>query len=92
MYERLLDPVVLRAARGRVHGNGGSAGIDQVTCEDFEQDLDQNLITILQEMKSGKYSPLPAVRFYTRKPGGKRRAGKFPALCMVLRAASRARN
>lgn len=52
--------LVLQAYR-KVKANGGSAGVDQQSIVDFEQNLKDNLYRIWNRMSSGSYFP-PAVK------------------------------
>lgn len=60
----------------QVKKNKGAAGIDGVTIEDFEKDLENNLYKIWNRMSSGSYFP-PPVRTVeiAKSSGGKRRLG-----------------
>ena len=59
-----------------VKANGGSAGIDQESIEDFEKNLKDNLYRIWNRMSSGTYFP-PAVKAVPipKKSGGERILG-----------------
>ena len=48
-------------------------GIDQVTKEDYEQNLEENLENLVKRMKSGSYKPKPMRRVYIPKDGGSKR-------------------
>jgi RNA-directed DNA polymerase len=67
--------VVLEAWK-RVKANKGSAGIDEQTIEDFEENLKDNLYKIWNRMSSGSYFP-PAVKTVEipKKGGGQRALG-----------------
>jgi RNA-directed DNA polymerase len=50
----------------------GAAGVDGVTAEQYERDLDNNLRSLLERFKSGSYFAPPVKRVYIPKqPGGK---------------------
>ena len=59
-----------------VKSNGGAAGVDGQTIEDFEKDLGGNLYKIWNRMSSGSYFP-PPVRAVPipKKSGGERILG-----------------
>ena len=59
-----------------VKSNGGSAGVDGQTLEQFEADLKNNLYKVWNRMSSGSYFP-PAVRAVSipKKSGGQRILG-----------------
>lgn len=71
-----IPQIQVMEAWKRVKKNKGAAGIDGVTLEDFEKDLDGNLYKIWNRMSSGSYFP-PPVRIVEipKSSGGKRRLG-----------------
>jgi RNA-directed DNA polymerase len=72
---RLIDKVYalpnLRKAFARVKANGGAAGVDHVTVEEFERHLEANLEKLSQALHDGSYRPQPIRRVWIPKPGGK---------------------
>lgn len=60
----------------KVTGNGGSAGIDKQSIEEFNENLKDNLYKLWNRMTSGSYFP-PPVRtvFIPKKQGGERPLG-----------------
>ena len=60
----------------RIKVNGGSAGIDKESIDEFEQRLEKNLYKIWNRMSSGSYM-VPAVKelMIPKKQGGKRPLG-----------------
>lgn len=60
-----------------VRRNRGSAGIDKVSIQMFEQNLEANLARLLRELKGGTFSPVPARRVYIPKDA---KATKFRPL------------
>jgi len=60
----------------RVKANGGTAGVDKESIEDFERDLRGNLYKIWNRMSSGCYfaPPVKSVMI-PKKDGGQRRLG-----------------
>ncbi len=60
----------------RVKSNGGSAGIDQESIEEFERNLSNNLYKIWNRMVSGSYVPPPVKAVaIPKKSGGTRTLG-----------------
>lgn len=60
----------------RVKANGGSAGVDNESIEDFEANLGDNLYGIWNRMSSGSYFPQPVKLVeIPKKSGGKRGLG-----------------
>jgi RNA-directed DNA polymerase len=71
----LMDKVYalanLRAAYRRVKANGGAAGADHQTIEEFEQHLEENLGRLSQTLREGTYQPQALRRCWIGKPGSK---------------------
>jgi RNA-directed DNA polymerase len=69
----LMDKVyalpTLYEAFETVKKNKGAAGVDHVTIEMFERQLDENLYGLHQALKEGTYRPLPVRRAWIDKPG-----------------------
>jgi len=71
-----IDKKQVFGAFKAVKSNGGSAGVDGQTLEQFEADLKSNLYKVWNRMSSGSYFP-PAVRAVSipKKSGGQRILG-----------------
>lgn len=67
---RITSELMLKAWKN-VKRNRGAAGIDKVTIEQFNEDLDTNLLTLMKELKSGTYQPIPVRREHISKGVGK---------------------
>jgi RNA-directed DNA polymerase len=71
----LMDKVYpvpnLRKAFERVKANGGVAGVDHITVEEFERHLEANLEKLSQALKDGNYRPQAIRRVWIPKPGSK---------------------
>lgn len=59
----------------KVKENGGAAGADGVTIEQFEEDLSRNLYRLWNRMSSGSYHPGPVRAVEIPKKDGTRRLG-----------------
>ena len=70
----------LNDAWEKVKQNRGAAGIDDVTIEEFERNLEQNLNEIQRLLCEGRYVPNPVKRVYIPKPDGKRRPLGIPTI------------
>jgi RNA-directed DNA polymerase len=66
---RITLPLMQKAFRA-VKRNRGAPGIDKVSVQMFEKQLDQNLVALMGELKSGDYRPLPLRRLYIPKGPG----------------------
>jgi group II intron reverse transcriptase/maturase len=71
-----IDKRLVYEAYKAVKSNGGAAGVDKQTIEQFEADLAENLYKIWNRMSSGSYFP-PPVRAVSipKKSGGERILG-----------------
>ena len=58
---------------------GKAAGVDGMTKEEYERNLDENIKALVSRMKSFKYIPQPVRRTYIPKPNGKMRPLGIPA-------------
>jgi group II intron reverse transcriptase/maturase len=63
---RITSKLVFEAWRS-VRRNRGAAGIDKISIQMFEQNLDANLDRVMRELKQGAFEPLPARRVYIPK-------------------------
>lgn len=63
-----------------VKRNRGACGIDKVSIEMFENQLDQNLLALMKELKSRIYQPYPLRRAYIPKGKKQRRPLGIPAV------------
>jgi RNA-directed DNA polymerase len=93
---RLIDKVYalpnLRRAFARVKANGGAAGVDHVTVEEFERHLETNLEKLARTLADGSYRPQAVQRVWIPKPGSreKRPLGIPTVRDRVVQAALRA--
>lgn len=69
LFEKLCDPVKLRAGFKAVKKNGGSPGIDGVTIKEFDSRLEEELAQLQTELESWCYEPNPVRRVEIPKPG-----------------------
>jgi hypothetical protein len=59
---------------------GKAPGIDGVTVEEYEANLEENLKNLVKRMKEKRYRPKPARRIYIPKPDGTRRPLGIPSV------------
>lgn len=83
-HHSLIDKVWnwknLNEAWEKVKQNRGAGGIDEVSIEDFERNLEQNINGIQRLLKHDRYRPKPVKRVYIPKPDGKQRPLGIPAI------------
>ena len=76
LFEEIHATQRLELAFKKVKTNGGSAGSDGVSVEDFGEKLARNLTDLQAELKSKRYQPQPVRRVSIPKPsGGERHLG-----------------
>jgi RNA-directed DNA polymerase len=76
---RITRYIMLKAFKA-VKKNRGAAGIDKVSIAMYESNLDDNLTSLMRELKSGLYMPKPLRREYIEKGDGKLRPLGIPAV------------
>lgn len=63
----------LLSSSSKVLANGGASGIDHVSVDDFERDLEGNVLRMSEALRNGSYRPQSIRRVYIPKPGSKER-------------------
>ena len=71
LFDQLCDTVYLGLGFKQVKKNRGCPGVDGVSVEDFESNLEEELSLLHQELCSWTYQPKPVRRVEIPKPGGK---------------------
>ena len=59
----------LSSSYGKVASNGGAAGVDHVTVEEFERDWEANVKKLNAALRDGSYEPKAIRQTYIPKPG-----------------------
>lgn len=67
---RLFSMAALRRAWLKIKATGGGAGVDGVTIEKFEANLETNLARLRDDLLSGRYRPQRVKRLLVPKPNG----------------------
>jgi group II intron reverse transcriptase/maturase len=77
-----ITPKLVYEAWRAVRRNRGAAGIDKVSIQMFEKNLEENLDCLMRELKRGTFEPLPVRRVYIPKDarGKKLRPLGIPAV------------
>ena len=68
----MIDKDLLKECHKRLDGNKAT-GIDGVSKELYEANLDENLDRLVDKLKSHRYKPQPVLRVYIPKANGKKR-------------------
>lgn len=71
---------VMADAFKAVRKNRGAAGVDRQSIRMFEANLEQNLIALMKDLKSGTFIPKPARRVHIDKGEGKKRPLGIPCV------------
>jgi group II intron reverse transcriptase/maturase len=75
-----ITPELMSKAFKSVRKNRGAAGIDRQSIEMFESNLEQNLAALMKDLKTGTFTPKPALRKHIDKGGGKTRPLGIPCV------------
>ena len=76
---RITFALMVEAFRA-VKRNKGKAGVDRISIELFAQQLEQNLTALMRDLKDGTFRPVPVLRKYIDKGGGKKRPLGIPTV------------
>jgi len=79
-FEKLCTEDSLRTAFKDVKRNKGAAGIDEITVEDFDARLAEEITTLAKELREWRYLPKPVRRVEIPKPTGGVRMLGIPAV------------
>lgn len=66
-----IDDRLMREAFKAVKRNRGAAGIDKVSINMFEANLEENLAALMRDLKKGNFQPKPSRRVYIPKGNSK---------------------
>ena len=69
LFEKLCDQASLATGFYHVKKNKGAPGIDGITIETFESNLDEELARLKEDLESWRYKPEPVRRVEIPKPG-----------------------
>ena len=69
LIDKVYAPANLFASYAKVAANGGAAGVDHVTVEDFTKRLSRNLEKLAAQLQDGTYRPQAVRRVNIPKPG-----------------------
>jgi len=71
---------MVKAAYRKVKANGGSAGVDKESLEEFQKDLLKNLYKLWNRLSSGSYFPKPVREVSIPKANGSKRKLGIPTV------------
>jgi CRISPR-associated protein Cas1 len=80
LFANIARLSTLYRAWDRVEENHGCAGVDNVSIEKYAASLEENIKRLQTALISGKYHPLPLLRFHINKPDGSKRPLSVPTV------------
>jgi len=80
LKDKIVDKWNLHSAAQNVFANQGSAGIDNQSIEEFEDNYKQNMREIHRQLKEERYEPSPVLRVFIPKGDGRQRPLGIPTV------------
>ena len=80
LIDKVYNPMNLWAAWSAVARNAGSAGVDDITTEQYECEVEGNLVRLAGQLRDGQYQPKAIRRTYIPKSDGKMRPLGIPTV------------
>ena len=85
LFETKSKPIpitkdMVRQAYRKVRSNKGSAGVDEISLKQFDENLSKNLYKLWNRMASGSYFPMPVKEVVIPKSDGGRRKLGIPSI------------
>jgi RNA-directed DNA polymerase len=80
LWENVCSYQNLILAWNKVKENKGGPGVDHITLEEFEKNLDENVTILQKQLENADFKPLPVLRFYVDKEDGTRRSLGIPVV------------
>jgi RNA-directed DNA polymerase len=80
LIDKVYRPANLWSAWSKTARNQGSAGVDHITIEQYERDVQANIEYLAEQLRQGSYSPKPIRRTYIPKSDGKKRPLGIPTV------------
>lgn len=80
VYGQILNRKTLLEAWKHVKANKGAGGVDKVSIQEFEKNLDENIEALLISLREKTYKPSTVRRVYIPKKNGKLRPLGIPTI------------
>jgi RNA-directed DNA polymerase len=80
LIDKVYRPANLWSAWCNTARNKGSAGVDQITIQQYEREVQANLEHLAEQLRQGSYQPKPIRRTYIPKSDGKQRPLGIPTV------------
>ena len=84
LRDKMFNVQNLYAAFNHVKKNKGAAGLDRVSIQQFESDLEKNIQNIHKELKNDVYKPSPVLRVYIPKGRHEKRPLGIPIVKSLI--------
>jgi RNA-directed DNA polymerase len=80
LIDKVYSPANLESAYAKVCANKGAAGVDHVTLERFGRQKEKELVSLHEQLKSGRYAPNAVRRTWIPKGNGEQRPLGIPTV------------
>ncbi len=80
LYDHVCREDILHEAWRRVKNNGGAGGVDGIDIETFEENAAEEIATLSEELRNGRYRPGAARRVYIPKSQTEQRPLGIPTV------------
>lgn len=80
MIDKVFSGKNLWASWAKVAGNQGSPGVDEITIDRYEKDVEANLQRLSEQLRTGVYQPKPIRRTFIPKADGTKRPLGIPTV------------
>jgi len=80
LVDKVYNPMNLWSAWCAVARNNGSAGVDDITTEQYEREVEANLVWLAERLRDGTYHPKAIRRTHIPKSDGKMRPLGIPTV------------
>lgn len=80
LIDKVYSPANLESAYAQVCANKGAAGVDHVTLEQFGRQKEKELLSLHEQLRSGRYAPNSVRRTWIPKGNGEQRPLGIPTV------------
>jgi RNA-directed DNA polymerase len=81
LIDKVYSPANLWSAWAKSAKNNGAAGVDGITIDRYQKDVEANLRYLTEQLKAGTYRPKPIRRTHIPKADGTLRPLGIPTVC-----------
>jgi RNA-directed DNA polymerase len=80
LIDKVCSPKNLWSAWAKTAKNNGAPGVDGITIDRYEKDVEANVTYLSEQLKAGTYQPKPIRRTHIPKPDGTKRPLGIPTV------------